>query len=220
LLLKPQLLAGVGLLWLLDWRKSYKSLVGLGIGILFQLGVSFLLLPEASFSFLNYVWKALPNLIHLEGFPIWNAFSGQSFWLSIFPRYPMFAESLFWICFLIGIFFFYKFWKKFRDNKTVVFSASIILLIWCIPYIMLYDWSLLLIPAALFWNHLPRFRNTWKALFALMWVIVLLSSNLAYIQAKTLSFAVQIGIPVFAGISIVIYRMLMKDKALIITKNT
>ncbi len=219
LLLKPQLLAGVGFLWLLDWRKSWKSLIALGIGVLFQLGASFFLFPEASLSYLDYTWKALPNLIHLEGFPIWNAFSVQSFWLSILPVYPALAKSLFWICFMIGIFFFYRFWRKFRDDKTIVFSASIILLVWCIPYIMLYDWSLLLIPAVLFWNHLPRFRNTWKALFAIMWSTGLLSSNLAYIQAKTFSFMIQIGIPVFAGISIVIYRILIKDKTLIMTKT-
>lgn len=220
LLLKPQFISGIAFLWILDWRKSWKSLIGLAIGILVQIGTSFLLLPEANLSFFRYAWKVLPNLIHLEGFPIWNAFSVQSFWLSIFPRHPALAEFLFWICFVIGIFFFYKFWKKFQHEKIIVFSASIILLVWCVPYIMLYDWTLLLIPAILFWNYLPRFQTTWKALFAIMWIAGLLSSNLSYLQAKIMPIVIQIGIPVFAGVSIVIYRMLMRGKTLSTTENS
>ncbi len=43
LLYKPQLILGVGLLWLLEWRSSWKSLVGLVLGgFLWRVYVSFL----------------------------------------------------------------------------------------------------------------------------------------------------------------------------------
>jgi hypothetical protein len=51
LLYKPQLILGVGLLWLLEYRRSWKSLLGLFIGGVSLLGLCFWLLPDASRSY-------------------------------------------------------------------------------------------------------------------------------------------------------------------------
>src|SRR4030066_1547662 len=48
LLFKPQLVLGIGILWLLEWRKDWKALLGLSIGGLALAAISLLTLPEAS----------------------------------------------------------------------------------------------------------------------------------------------------------------------------
>ncbi len=211
LLFKPQFLAGIGLLWLLDWRKNWKALTGLGLGALCQAGLSALLLPEASLAYLDYARTTLPNLMHLYGFPIWNAFSVQSFWQGLFPGLPALASILFWVCIPAALFFFYKFWKRYRAEKPVVFAGAVVLLVWCVPYLMIYDWSLLLIPALLFWKYFEGLRKTWKAVFAILWGVGLLSSILTYLQAEFMPFSFQLAIPVLAWMLILTYKQLMSQ---------
>ena len=61
---------------------------------------------------------------------------------------------------------------------------------------MIYDWTILLIPAVLLWEKRPDFHALWKVLFALIWVTTLLSGPLTLGQMKILPFSVQVSIPV------------------------
>ena len=54
LLYKPQFLVFVAFLWLLDWKKSWKALAGLSLGVFLRIALNFLLLPQSSFSYIEY----------------------------------------------------------------------------------------------------------------------------------------------------------------------
>ena len=61
---------------------------------------------------------------------------------------------------------------------------------------MIYDSTISLIPAILFWEKRPTCRGFWKVLFALAWVATFLSGPLTLAQLKILPFAVQVSMPV------------------------
>jgi alpha-1,2-mannosyltransferase len=209
LLFKPQFMVFLGFLWLLDWRKSWKALVGLGIGLFIQLGLNFLFYPEASISYLAYAQSSIVNFMFIKEFPIWNSFSVQAFWLALLPANPKLSQILFYVCVAVGISFFIVFWKKYRQDRTILFAAAILWLVWSIPYIFVYDWTLLVIPALILWNHKEQFRSTWRVVFAILWIAGLLGSPLAYLQLKVFPIALQIGIPALLLSIILIYRVLV-----------
>lgn len=209
---KPQFLVFVAFLWLLDWKKCWKALAGLALGVILQIALNFFLLPQASFSYIHYAQKSILNFMFIKEFPIWNSFAVQAFWLGLFPDYPDIARVLYLICAVLGSIYFFKIWKKHKENRSITFSITMIWLVWCIPYIMVYDWTLLLIPAILFWTKDGSRKPVWKVLFAIFWIAALLSSPLTYLQLKAIPFALQLAIPALFFGCYIIYKALMRTE--------
>jgi hypothetical protein len=74
---------------------------------------------------------------------------------------------------------------------------------------MIYDWTILLIPAVLFWEKRPACRGLWKVLFALIWAATFLGGPMTLAQLKILPFAVQVSIPVLMFALYSAYRNLV-----------
>ena len=74
---------------------------------------------------------------------------------------------------------------------------------------MIYDWTIFLIPAILFWEKRPDCRGLWKVLFALIWTATLLNGPLTLGQMKILPFAVQVSIPVLVFVLYNAYQNLV-----------
>jgi hypothetical protein len=208
---KPQFLIGVGLFWLLDWRRNWKALLGLGIGCLIQIFINFWLLPGATQAYLSYALKINSNLMSVEGFPMWNAFSVQAFWLALLPGCKGLAQALYFLCALFFLYFFLKFLKKNRNHQAVMFSAAVAWLVLTIPYIMVYDWTLLLVPAILLWENAQHLRPQWRASYAFLWVITFISSVLTFAMLHFLPFAIQISIPALFLAAAAAYQSLMVE---------
>jgi hypothetical protein len=208
---KPQFLIGVGLLWLLDGRRNWKALLGLGIGCLIQILLNFWLLPGATQAYLTYALKINSNLMGVEGFPMWNAFSMQAFWLALLPGFKGLAQALYLVCTITFLYFFIKFWKKNRNQQAVMFSAAVVWLVLAIPYIMVYDWTLLLVPAILLWENVPHLRPQWQATYAFLWAITFVSGVLTFTMLHFLPFAIQISIPALFLSAAAAYQSLMVE---------
>jgi alpha-1,2-mannosyltransferase len=194
LLYKPQLLLGIGLLWLLDYRRNWHALFGLGFSGLVLLSLSYLLMPEATIEYYFFTLKIASNLMNVEGFPIWNAHGLQSFWLGIFPKHAAVARYLYLVFALGGAWFFVRFWRSI-NNPALRFGGAICLTVWITPYIMIYDWVLLIIPAILFWQENHQLQVSLKVIYAFLWVVMFFSSVLTYGQWSLMGWAVQISIP-------------------------
>jgi alpha-1,2-mannosyltransferase len=97
----------------------------------------------------------------------------------------------------------------------LLFASSIYLTIWITPHAMIYDWSILLIPAILLWQTYPQLQYFWTPAFSLIWIATFLSGPLTVLQLKILPIAIQISIPVIAWVYLAIYQQingdLMKD---------
>jgi alpha-1,2-mannosyltransferase len=208
---KPQFLIGVGLLWVFEWRKNWQALLGLATGCLAQIILNLWLLPGATMAYLTYALKINANLMSVEGFPMWNAFSVQAFWLALIPGFQGLAQVLYLFCVLIFFYFFLRFWQKNRMDSPLMFSASVVWLVLTIPYIMIYDWTLLLVPAILLWENVQFLRLRWQATYAFLWVITFLSSVLTFTMLHFLPFAIQISIPALCLAAAAAYQPLIED---------
>ena len=202
LLFKPQMILGLGLLWLLESRKSWKSLLGLILGGAALAGLCFWLLPDASRSYIDLVRNFLPGMIYQDQFPLWHLHSLRGFWILLFPGQVWLAEGLSMLFTIAGVVVYILFWRTNRNKSDLLFAGAICLTIWITPHAMAYDWSILLIPAILFWQDLPQLKPLWKPLFALIWIATFLSGPLTYLQLKYLPFAFQISIPILLWVYI------------------
>jgi alpha-1,2-mannosyltransferase len=206
LLFKPQMLLGLSILWLLDCRKSWKSLLGLCLGGATLAGLCFILFPEASKAYIELARNFLPGMIYQEQFPLWHLDSLRGFWALLFPGQEWLVEGVSLLLSIVGIIGFILIWRKNRGQKDFLFAFAICLTIWITPHAMIYDWSILLIPAIIFWQAYPQLRYFWKPVFALVWIATFLSGPLTVLQLKILPFAFQISIPLVIGVYLAIFK--------------
>jgi hypothetical protein len=211
LLFKPQMILGIGILWLLEWRKDWKALIGLAAGGISLAGICFLFLPEASKAFLSLSRDLLPDLIYGEQFPLWHLHSLRGFWTLLLPGHELFAEGLSLVLSLAGIVVYVVFWRSHRNEPILLFAGAICLTIWISPHSMIYDWSILLIAAIIFWQARPQATSFWVPLFAMIWIATFISGPLTFLQLKILLIAIQISIPVLWVVYYTIWKN-MPDK--------
>jgi len=212
LLYKPQMVLGLGLLWVLDYRKSWKSLLGLGAGGAILAGLCFWLLPDASYAYIDLARNFLPGLIYQKDFPIWHLHSLRGFWIMLFPGQRYIAEGLSLILSIVGIIAFFFYWRKFRKDKNLLFAGVVCLTIWISPHAMIYDWSILIIPAVIFWREFPQLKPLLKALYVFIWIAAFLSIPLSVAQLRFLPFAIQISIPILFWVYLQLYRQIIPNR--------
>jgi alpha-1,2-mannosyltransferase len=213
ILFKPQLAIGIGILWLMGWRRDWKALAGLGVGGVILIGMTFLFLPSASVSYLILVKDFLPNIIYGDQFPLYHLHALRGFWILLFPEKIWLAEGLSLIVSVLGILGFVSFYKNNRSEPALLYAGAICLTILITPHAMIYDWALLIIPAILAWQVIPKLKHYWMAVFCVIWLVTLLSGPLTLVQLKVLPIAVQISVPVYILLLISSYRML-REKSL------
>mgnify|MGYP000854126847 CR=1 FL=1 len=208
---KPQLLLAVGFLWLLRWRKDWRALLGLGVGVSILMLLCFVTLPEASWAYIDFALTVLPGLPEWGGRQIWHTQTFHEFWLLLLPGQHTIANILRWVLVAIGGVAFVRFTRRYQENKSLLYAGMMCLLIWTSPHANIYEMSLLLIPALLLWEHRPDLRLGWRRIFVLLWLVFLFSGPLTYMQleALRLPFAVQISVPVWALAMYVAYDWLM-----------
>jgi alpha-1,2-mannosyltransferase len=206
LLFKPQMLLGIVILWLLDWRKSWKSLLGMCLGGTILAGLCFIFSPEASKAYIDLAHDFLPGMIYQEQFPLWNMDSLRGFWALLLPGHEWLTEGLSLLLSGFGIIGFFFLWRKNRAQNDLLFAGAVCLTIWITPHAMIYDWSILLIPAIIFWQAVPHMRWFWKPVFALIWLATFLSGPLTVMQLKILPFALQISLPILFWVYMQIYK--------------
>ncbi len=218
ILYKPQLVLGVALLWLLEWRKDWKTLAGLAVGGAALAALCFGLLPEASIAYLNFTRTILPDLPSWGQFPLWHLHTVRGFWRLLFGQENAWskwlADGLWLLCAAAGTAAFWRFWQKKRSQTALLYAAAVCFTLWLTPHAMIYDWTILILPAALLWQTPPEgLRRTWRPIFALIWTAAFLSSALTFAQTRFLPAAIQISVPALAWALIAIYQTLTQDKA-------
>jgi hypothetical protein len=198
ILYKPQLALGLGMLWLLEWRKDWRALVGFGAGGLALAGLSFGLLPDASLAYVQFARTVLPDLPAWENFPLWHLHTVRGFWRLLLPDAKWLADGLSATLAIAGLGAFIRFWRRVRPRVDLLFAGAITLTLWITPHAMIYDWVILLIPAVLIWKTSLSERSTLKVIFSLVWVAAFLSGPLTLGQLRLWGFAIQISVPFLA----------------------
>lgn len=208
-LYKPQLVAGVAILWLLEWRRDWKGLLGLAAGGLMLAGLSFGLLPGASQGYVEFSRTILPRLTEWGDFPLWHLHTLRGFWQILLPGMPLVVNILWILGSAVGVAAFVRLWQIRRHQPAPLYAAATCLMLWITPHAMIYDWTILLIPAVLLWQSVPERRRLWRSIFALLWGVAFFSGPLTYGQLQILPFALQLSVPVFCLALIQLYQTLI-----------
>jgi alpha-1,2-mannosyltransferase len=212
---KPQLLMGLIILWLLEIKIERRTLAGFTLGTLVIIVMNYIFFPEASLSYWNFVNSELPSMITRDQFPIWHMHTIRGFWMMLLDGKQKFAEILYFISVLVITVGFIKVFKRHYQNKILLYAAAICLTILITPHAMIYDWSLLLIPAILFWDHIYISKPLLTAIFTLMWIGAFISGPFAFLQRNYLNLAIQISVPIFFFSSYSLYKYILHQPIMI-----
>ncbi|HSQ27101.1 MAG TPA: glycosyltransferase family 87 protein [Anaerolineales bacterium] len=211
LLYKPQLLIGVAIIWLIQWRREWKSFAGLLTGGCILAGLTFISLPEAAMEYLHLVRNFLPGMIYSEQFPLYHLHALRGFLILLLPGQTWLVETISIFVSITGLIFYLRILKSIRNEPKLQFVAAICSTIFITPHAMIYDWVLLLIPAVLLWQAYPELKQYWKVVFAGIWLVSLLSGPLTFLQLKFLPVAVQISVPIYLILLIDVWRVLKNN---------
>ena len=170
---KPPLLLGLIVWGLLDLRRLWPAAVGVIVtGVVLTLG-TYPIVPGAWEGFR----KTLESNMEFSNFEWWKMHNPRSFWRLLLPGADR-LQTLFWlISAALGLWAFVRVWWRQRDNIPAMFGAAVLLTLWASPHTMLYEWSLAVVPAVLWWTYLPQFRSSWLVIYAVGWVALFIGTD-------------------------------------------
>lgn len=202
---KPQLAVGFAVWWLLDVRRCWRALLGLGLGTGVLVAFCFLAMPEASAAYMDFALRVLPDLPNWQDFPIWHLHTVRGFWRLLLPWWPWLGDVLTVVIGGAAVFGFARLTPRYRAQTSVLYAAAVCMSVWLTPHAMAYDWALLLVPAVLFHRLFPAQRERWRILYVLVWLVSFLSGPLTYLQLQVLPVALQISVPILGFVLIYYY---------------
>ncbi|MCX6032329.1 MAG: glycosyltransferase family 87 protein [Chloroflexi bacterium] len=174
---------------------NLAALLGLSVGSGLLIALCFWQLPAASRAYVIFARAVLPDLPAYQDFPLWNLHTVWGFWRLLLPHHEAWADALYGVSAVLGMTGFVFFWRRHRVRSDLTFAAATCITLWITPHAMIYDWTLLLIPAVLLWQAAPEQRDRWTALYAPLWLVSFVSGPLTRGQLAVLPIAVQISVP-------------------------
>jgi len=191
LLYKPQLAIGIGILWIFDIRNSWRALIGMAVTGAVLVAVAWLAMPEACRVYFGSLGDPPPPADRMALAPL---YSSQAFWqLLLSARLDSVAGIFALLTSVIGLVVFAVLWWRWRQRRAAAFALSILVTPWLTPYLMVYDWSVLLVPAVLLVREMSPDRRV--VLAALLWLAALVSGPLVIGQLTLSPIALQVSMP-------------------------
>ncbi len=195
---KPPLLLGLIVWGLLDLRRLWPAALGVIVtGAVLTLG-TYPIIPNA---WRMFVEKLQENM-GFANFDWWKMHNARSFWRLLLPGTGVLPTALWLASAALGLWAFVRVWKQQRDDLPAVFGAAVLLTLWASPHSMVYEWSLAVIPAVLWWAHLPGCRSAWLVLFAVGWVALFVGTDWGRIQDWVQRNQFGVGQPVVFQVSV------------------
>lgn len=194
LLFKPQLLFGLGLWWLLDVRRKWPCLLGLTAAAIMFVGSNLAFLPDET----RLYASQLPSIAEYNLFWFYNLVNPRGFGTMIAGDDKAVGNVFGIAGMAVGVVWFALLWRRQRGDDAVCFAAAAFVTLWASPHAMLYEWSLVLIPAILLWTRVPEGRPAWRVSFAVGWLALTAGTPLAKLMFDACGFAILVAVPVLA----------------------
>jgi alpha-1,2-mannosyltransferase len=187
---KPTLLIGLAVWLVLDIKRLWPCAVGACVTVLLLCGVSYVIVPESWTAFL----ASLRDNASFDQMDWWKNLTPRAFWRLLLGDSPA-VGPLAVTSSLVGIVWFVLLWRKKRHDLATMFGATVVLTLWASPHALIYEWTLLLIPAVLWWNHAAaKGRSKWTVLLTGFGILALVGPPLAQGQLKFLPFALHVSV--------------------------
>jgi alpha-1,2-mannosyltransferase len=234
LLFKPQLLLGLAVWALLDVRTKWPCAVGVVVSGLLQFGISYPLMPVAWEGF----FKTFESNREFESFDMFKmhnplafirlAFPAEDLATHWFPATPH-ATAVQWVrhghnlfaiaCGIAAVLVFVRLWWYRRQDLPVMFGGVVFLTLWAGPHALIYEWLLLALTGILWFRAWGCRPNTWFVLYGVAWGVLYCSTDLADMTLDHkltvnalagVNAAVQLSVPVLAGVGLFMVHLLSK----------
>jgi hypothetical protein len=192
LVFKPQLALGVAVWWTIDWRRyrgAWLSAVATATSV--AIG-GWLLWPDATRAYL----EDLPSLVGFRNPQfLRSTFSPYGFFSLLAPRQDALVYALTVVAAIWATWWFWSYWKDHRSDLAGLFSLSVILTLLTSPRVVVYDWTLLLIPAVILASQRIDLRDTWLGIGGIVAMAAAVSIQFTEAQLNSLGWALQIAVP-------------------------
>lgn len=195
LMFKPQLALGTALWWTIDFRRYRRAWIAAlaTAGSLAIIG--WLLWPDTTRAYV----MGLPELVGFRNPEfLRSTFSPSSFFALILPGRETAVVVLTVLAALGGLGWFWSYWRDHRTDLAGLFALSVVLSLWMSPRTVVYDWTILLIPAIILATRRRDLKDTWLMLGGLVALVATISIRLTEAQLNSLGWAVQIAVPALA----------------------
>jgi hypothetical protein len=194
---KPQLLMGLGIWWLLGIRHYWPSLCGLFCSSLAFVGICYAVTPDASAAFV----RNLPELARYDAFDFYNLHNPRGFG-ALLTGDKKIGNWVGIACLILTLIWLARFWRRHADDRSLMFAAAIFATLFGSPHTMIYEWSLIILSACILWTIRPNQRPQWLILFAVVWIVLFISTPLTKLQLDLTGYAIQISVPVMVAVAL------------------
>lgn len=177
---KPTVMLGLLIWWLLGVRRYWRCWLGLALtgGIL--LAITLLFVRKEFEIFL----AKLGEIAAYDLDDFYNHHTMRAFWAYLFgydkPLGLKFGAATSLVLTVAFVFF----WYRHRDSLTNLFGGAVYFTLLASPHALVYEWSLILIPAVLWWREYPENRDRWLILYAVPWLVLLVGTQAAKYQSQ------------------------------------
>jgi hypothetical protein len=150
MIMKPTLALGLAVWWLLDWRRYRVVVTSAVVAAATYLGLSYLIFPSVWTRYTSSVGELLAD----PGSPFrqWAQFSLWSSWRIAFPDSAIVASVVGLVALGIGIIVLVPRLRRAADLDAS-FVLAIIVTVLLTPYVIAYDWMLLLLAGVIVWRR-------------------------------------------------------------------
>ena len=158
LILKPPLLIGFALWWIMD-RRMRRALIAAGLtGAIVVL---------ASLPFTHGVWIDYPQAVfgfvteHRSAPGHLGQFSPWGFVDLLVPGHPEVSALVGAAASLLGVVAFWRYYSKHKGDWRLLFIGAVFATVWISPHTLAYDWIVLASVFVTLWIARPRERTSW-----------------------------------------------------------
>jgi hypothetical protein len=205
---KPQLLLGLFIWWAFQPVRYFRSWLGVAVMGLVLAAISWAALPEASQAFAD----SLRGNVTFSGEKMWNKHTPRAFFEMLAPGL---TAGVYWgLAVVVSAACVVVAWRvKQRSGAPVatMFPIAIFLSLYASPHALIYEWALAFAAGVVLWERFPALRDRWLCLFAVSWVVLMVSTPLSLVQERFLQLpaVLQISVPVMGVVGWLAARELM-----------
>ena len=195
LILKPTLLLGLGIWWLIDREHRPALWAAVGTSVV----VVVLTLPFVGSAWLDYPAAAVDFAQRHTGVEAqWAQFAPLGFFNLLFPGQRSLALVLGLVTVAAGVAVFLGYWREHRDDPILLFAGAIVLTLWVSPQVVAYEWTLLIAAGLLIYRSRPNLANELITVAAILGVTATGTIVLSNTLRPALGWTIQLAAPALA----------------------
>jgi hypothetical protein len=177
---KPTVMLGLLLWWFLDVRRYWRCWLGLMVTGAILLVITLIFVRKEFEVFL----AILSEIAAYDRDDFYNHHTLRAFWGYFFGDNKPIGLKFGLVSSCILVFCFLFFWYRYRKCLPIIYGGLIYFTLMASPHALVYEWTLILIPAVIWWREYPQNRDRWLLLYTIPWVVLLVGTQATKFQSN------------------------------------